>query len=102
MRQPICDESGVGFGTRRLAENSTLLWSNHSILRNDETWPPEWSGNLGGVQHGAIRSRVVSWGTVPSLDDWEKDWQENPQRSRQPKLLLVDFQSPLAAIAQTN
>jgi len=33
----------------------------------------EWSGNLGGVQHGAIRSRVVSWGTVPSLDDWEKE-----------------------------
>jgi hypothetical protein len=40
--------------------------------------------------------------TAPFLDDWEKDWQENPQRSRQPKLLLVDFQSPLAAIAQTN
>jgi tetratricopeptide (TPR) repeat protein len=28
--------------------------------------------------------------TVPSLDDWEKDWQENPQRSVQPKLLPVD------------
>jgi len=40
--------------------------------------------------------------TVPSLDDWEKDWQENPQRSAQPKLLPVDFRSPVAAIAQTN
>jgi hypothetical protein len=30
--------------------------------------------------------------TVPSLDDWEKDWQENPQRNVQPKLLPVDFQ----------
>jgi integrase len=29
--------------------------------------------------------------TVPSLDDWEKDWQENPQRNAQPKLLPVDF-----------
>jgi hypothetical protein len=25
-------------------------WSHHSILRSDETWLPEWSGNLGGVQ----------------------------------------------------
>ncbi len=36
--------------------------------------------------------------TVPSLADWEKDWRENPQRSGQPKLLLVDFRSPLAVI----
>jgi hypothetical protein len=27
--------------------------------------------------------------TVPSLDDWEKDWQENSQRCEQPKLLSV-------------
>jgi hypothetical protein len=40
--------------------------------------------------------------TVPSLDDWEKEWQENPQRSVQPKLLPVDFRPPLAAIAQSN
>jgi hypothetical protein len=40
--------------------------------------------------------------TVPSLDDWEKDWQENPQRSVQPKLVPVDFRSPLAAGAQSN
>jgi hypothetical protein len=31
--------------------------------------------------------------TVPSLDDWEKDWQENPQRGGRPKMLLVDFYS---------
>jgi hypothetical protein len=40
--------------------------------------------------------------TVPSLDDCEKDWQENPQRSAQPKLLPVDFRSPLATVAQSN
>jgi hypothetical protein len=62
MRQPVCDESGVEFGARRLAENSTPLWSHHSILRSDETWLPEWSGNLGGVQRCAVRSRGVSWG----------------------------------------
>jgi hypothetical protein len=43
-----------------LAENSTPLWSHHSILRSDETWLPEWSGNLGEVQHGTVRSRVPS------------------------------------------
>ena len=36
--QPYCDESGVGFGAR-LAKNSTPLWSRHSILRSDETYP---------------------------------------------------------------
>jgi hypothetical protein len=39
---------------------------------------------------------------LPSLDDWEKEWQENPQRYVQPKLLPLDFRSPLAAVAQTN
>jgi hypothetical protein len=39
---------------------------------------------------------------VPSLDDWETDWQKNPQRGGQPKLVAVDFQMPLAAVAQSN
>jgi len=36
----------------------------------------------------------------PSLDDWEKTWGKNLQRTLQPKLLPVDFRSPLAAITQ--
>jgi hypothetical protein len=40
--------------------------------------------------------------TVPSLDDWEKEWGENSQRSVQPKLLPVDFRSTLAEISQAN
>jgi hypothetical protein len=40
--------------------------------------------------------------TVPSLDDWEKEWGENPQRSAQPKLLPVDFRLPMAPTAQAN
>jgi hypothetical protein len=39
---------------------------------------------------------------IPSLDDWEKEWGENSQRSVQPKLLPVDLRSPLAAVAQSN
>src|ERR1017187_1312667 len=53
VRQPICDENGVEFAAR-LAENSTPLWSHHTILRRDETWLPEWSGKLG------------EWSGVPS------------------------------------
>jgi integrase len=40
--------------------------------------------------------------TVPSLDDWEKEWEKNSQRSVQQKLIPMDFRSPLAAIAQSN
>jgi hypothetical protein len=40
--------------------------------------------------------------TVPSLDDWEKEWGINSQQNVQPKLLPVDFRSPLVAIAQSN
>jgi hypothetical protein len=39
---------------------------------------------------------------VPSLADWEKDWQENPQRDAQPKLLPELFRLPMAQTAKTN
>ena len=32
------------------------LWSRYSILWSDETWLPEWSGNLGGVEQFAVWS----------------------------------------------
>lgn len=39
--------------------------------------------------------------TVPSLDDWEKEWKKNSERSVQPRAL--DFRSPVAAaVAQSN
>ena len=40
--------------------------------------------------------------TVPSLADWEKDWQENPQCGVQPRLLPANFRSPMAGTAQSN
>ena len=55
--------------------------------------------NSKAVHHAYSKHAEV---TVLSLDDWEKDWQENPQRSVRPKLLPVDFRSPLAANAQSN
>jgi integrase len=38
--------------------------------------------------------------TVPSLADWEKEWEKNPQRRVQPKLLPINFQSPLTTVAR--
>ena len=40
--------------------------------------------------------------TVPSLDDWEKEWEKNPQRNVPPKLLPVDFRSPLVGIERES
>ena len=52
--------------------------------------------------------------TGPWLDVWEKEWQKNPQRVAQPKLLPVNLrslpdastdgeaESPLIALAQSN
>lgn len=38
--------------------------------------------------------------TVPSLEDWEKQWKKNPQASPAPKIVAVDFQSAQQAPAE--
>jgi hypothetical protein len=55
--------------------------------------------NSKAVHHAYSKHAEV---TVPSLDDWEKEWGGNPQRNGRSKLLPVDFLSPLAAIGQSN
>jgi hypothetical protein len=35
--------------------------------------------------------------TVPSLDDWEKQWKQNPQRISKPAVVQVDFQAQQGA-----
>jgi len=40
--------------------------------------------------------------TVPSLDDWEKEWRENSERHLQSKLVPVNFAPSLAAGAASN
>jgi hypothetical protein len=66
--------------------------------------------NSKAVHHAYSKHAEV---TVPSLDDWEKQWKTNPQGMKQPKVVAVDFQSspdvpgsadaegPIAAVAQT-
>jgi hypothetical protein len=55
--------------------------------------------NSKAVHHAYSKHAEV---TVPCLDDWENDWQKNPQRGGQPKLVAVDFRSLLPAVAQSN
>jgi len=45
--------------------------------------------NSKAVHHAYSKHAEV---TVPSLDDWEKQWQKNPQGIAQPKFVPVDFQ----------
>jgi integrase len=40
--------------------------------------------------------------TVPSLADWEKDWQENPRRNTQSKPSPIDSRFVLESIAERN
>ena len=44
--------------------------------------------NSKAVHHAYSKHAEV---TVPSLDDWEKDWQENPQRERATKVAAGGF-----------
>ena len=39
--------------------------------------------------------------TVPSLDEWEKQWKKDPHATQQPKVVAVDFQAQPSA-PQTN
>jgi len=49
--------------------------------------------NSKAVHHAGSKHAEV---TVPPLADWEKEWEKNPQRNAQPKLLPVDFRpSPI-------
>ena len=47
--------------------------------------------NSKAVHHAYSKNAEV---TVPSLDDWEKQWQKNPQQITQPKVLPVNFRAP--------
>ena len=55
--------------------------------------------NSKAVHHAYSKHAEV---TVPSLDDWEKEWGKNPQRTVQPKLLPVDFRFLSAVVARSN
>lgn len=53
--------------------------------------------NSKAVHHAYAKHAEV---TVPSLDDWEKQWKENPQQITQPKVVPVNFRA--APVATTD
>jgi integrase len=55
--------------------------------------------NSKAVHHAYSKRAEV---TVPSLDDWEKDWNKNAHSKAQEKLLPVDFRLPSVPIAVSN
>lgn len=55
--------------------------------------------NSKAVHHAYSKHAEVS---VPSLDDWEKEWGNNPQCNVQPKLQPVDFRLPFVSVAHAN
>ncbi len=47
--------------------------------------------NSKAVHHAYSKHAEV---TIPSLDDWEKTWQQNPQQIIKPAVVQVNFQGP--------
>src|SRR5258706_8110105 len=55
--------------------------------------------NSKAVHHAYSKHAEV---TVPSLDDWEKEWKKNPQGIKKPRLVPVDFQPGACASGETD
>jgi integrase len=56
--------------------------------------------NSKAVHHAYSKHAEV---TVPSLDDWEKQWKENPQKVLKPAVVQVDFKTtPLVAASSES
>jgi hypothetical protein len=54
------------------------------------------------LQGGASRLCKHAEITVPSLDDWEREWKKNLRRNIQTRLVAVDFHPSLSVITQSN
>jgi hypothetical protein len=58
---------------------STPLWSHHPVPGSDETWLPEWSGNLGGEQRwrSPVARGVLGQTSLPAItinSSWPEVW----------------------------
>jgi len=51
------------------------------------------------VHHAYSKNAEV---TVPSLDDWEKQWEKNPQGVEKPKVVAVDLNAQPASPETTQ
>jgi hypothetical protein len=64
-----------------------MRWSGH----HPERFAQQALGhNSKAIHHAYSKNAEV---TVPSLDDWEKQWKKNPQEMQKPKVVAVEFQT---------
>jgi integrase len=91
-----CDGLGIAGVT---LHSYRYAWAERALKCGfPERFAQQALGHNSKAVHHAYSKRAEV--TVPSLDDWEKEWEKNPQRILQPKLLPVDFRSPVTAIGQ--
>jgi hypothetical protein len=81
---------GVGRFKREPCGRGSAGASNEDVAYPERFAQQALGHNSKAVHHAYSKHAEV---TVPSLDDWEKDWQKNPQGVAKPKLLPVDFRS---------
>ncbi len=55
--------------------------------------------NTKAVHHAYSKHAEV---TVPSLDDWEKQWRKSPQGMEKPRVVQVDFHAAQATPCNTE
>jgi integrase len=85
--------SGVSLHSYRYA------WAERALKCGyPERFAQQALGHNSKAVHYAYSKRAEV--TVPSLDDWEKEWEKNTPHSDRPKLVPVDFRPPLAAVGQ--
>ncbi len=77
-------------------------WSRSRLGRDEDKSREQFSrqtlGHHSKVVHHAYPNHAEV--TVPSLDDWEKQWKENPQKIAKPAVVQVDFKVPAPASAE--
>jgi hypothetical protein len=85
---------------RRVANGRGLSGGGGRGLEHPERFAQQALGHNSKAMHHAYSKHAEV--TVPSLDDWEKEWGNNSQHKVQPKLLPVDFRSPVVGIERES
>jgi hypothetical protein len=77
-----------GLAIKGVSHSYRYAWAKRALKRGyPERFAEQALGhNSKAVHHAYSKHAEV---TVPCLDDWEKQWQQNPQRIAQPKLLPI-------------
>ena len=83
-----------GLGIRGVSLHSyRYAWAERALKCGyPERFAQQALGHNSKAVHHAYSKRAEV--TVPSLDDWEKQWQQDPQKFIKPAVVQVDFRAP--------